>query len=472
MKKYLLIVLLVGVGFGQTNSNNVAYCTLLDMDDYIIDDSPSIYKIDLDSSSIETILSNSTLHDIKEDQANLLISPLIGSYPHAISPIILYNSGSNDDTLNATGYNARFTSDENTIIYSKVGDDIDSQLDYSGIYKYSLITQESIAVADSVVGLNYLLSKEKNRILWLNKIPMVDSLEILIHHINTNQTDTLEIRLGLDQISNTQSIYWDRNDNIYTTLSDENGIQRLNKLNIFQNPVQFTELEIFDEYVLLPSTADYDLDQFLFCRRIDGDGTQPYYFQFWTYNVETGETDSLFNFFSGTVPLIYSWSTDNSKIVIGNLWAWGAPGFGILSVYDTYLDSLTGISDGQPDGQRFPISNLFSFPIFTFGANEIVSIQSETVPLIYTLHQNYPNPFNPVTTLRYDLPENEFVNITIYDMLGNEINQLVNEVQNSGYKSIQWNATNNQGQPVSAGVYLYRIEAGDFRQTKKMILLK
>ena len=93
-------------------------------------------------------------------------------------------------------------------------------------------------------------------------------------------------------------------------------------------------------------------------------------------------------------------------------------------------------------------------------------------PTSFTLHQNYPNPFNPVTTLRYDLPEGGFVNITIYDMLGNVINQLVNKVQNSGYKSIQWNATNNQGQPVSAGVYLYSIEAGDFRQTKKMILLK
>ena len=85
---------------------------------------------------------------------------------------------------------------------------------------------------------------------------------------------------------------------------------------------------------------------------------------------------------------------------------------------------------------------------------------------------NYPNPFNPVTILRYDLPEDGFVNITIYDMLGNVINQLVNEVQNSGYKSIQWDATNTQGQSVSAGVYFYTIEAGDFRQTKKMILLK
>ena len=93
-------------------------------------------------------------------------------------------------------------------------------------------------------------------------------------------------------------------------------------------------------------------------------------------------------------------------------------------------------------------------------------------PSHYYIYNNYPNPFNPVTTLRYDLPENGLVNITIYDMLGNIINQLVNEVQNSGYKSIQWNATNNQGQPVSAGVYLYSIGAGEFRQIKKMILLK
>ena len=57
-------------------------------------------------------------------------------------------------------------------------------------------------------------------------------------------------------------------------------------------------------------------------------------------------------------------------------------------------------------------------------------------------------------------------------MLGNVINNLVNTNQSSGYKLVQWNATDNQGQPISAGVYLYTIEAGEFRQTKKMILLK
>ena len=90
----------------------------------------------------------------------------------------------------------------------------------------------------------------------------------------------------------------------------------------------------------------------------------------------------------------------------------------------------------------------------------------------FLLQNNYPNPFNPITTLKYNLPEDSFVDITVYDILGMVVNNLVNKNQSSGSKLIQWNATNNQGEQVSAGVYLYKIQAGDFSQTKKMILLK
>ena len=68
--------------------------------------------------------------------------------------------------------------------------------------------------------------------------------------------------------------------------------------------------------------------------------------------------------------------------------------------------------------------------------------------------------------------EDAMVNITIYDMIGRIVSNLVSSQQRAGFKSIQWNATNNQGQPVSAGLYLYTIEAGQFRQTRKMVLLK
>ncbi|SVE29219.1 uncharacterized protein METZ01_LOCUS482073, partial [marine metagenome] len=90
----------------------------------------------------------------------------------------------------------------------------------------------------------------------------------------------------------------------------------------------------------------------------------------------------------------------------------------------------------------------------------------------YTLHSPYPNPFNPVTTLRYDLPEQTHVNITIYDMLGREVKTLVNQTQDAGYRSVIWDATNDYGKPVSAGIYLYQIQAGEYMQTKKMVLLK
>jgi microbial collagenase len=101
-----------------------------------------------------------------------------------------------------------------------------------------------------------------------------------------------------------------------------------------------------------------------------------------------------------------------------------------------------------------------------------LAINENLIPDKYALHQNYPNPFNPITMLRYDLPKDALVNITIYNIMGKDVRKLVSSQQSAGFNSIQWNATNNQGQPVAAGVYLYSIEAGDFRQTKKMVLLK
>ncbi len=104
--------------------------------------------------------------------------------------------------------------------------------------------------------------------------------------------------------------------------------------------------------------------------------------------------------------------------------------------------------------------------------NESLSSSLDILPGDFMIHQNYPNPFNPITSLRYDLPENGLVNITIYDMMGRIVKNLVSSQQNAGYKSISWNATNDRNEPVSAGLYLYTMQSGEFRQTKKMVLLK
>ena len=103
---------------------------------------------------------------------------------------------------------------------------------------------------------------------------------------------------------------------------------------------------------------------------------------------------------------------------------------------------------------------------------EPVSIIDEPMSNSFALNNACPNPFNPVTTLSYYLPKGSFVTMTVYDMLGRKVKQLVNQNETQGVRSVQWNSTNDHGQPVSAGIYLCRIEAGEFRQTKKMVLLK
>ena len=103
---------------------------------------------------------------------------------------------------------------------------------------------------------------------------------------------------------------------------------------------------------------------------------------------------------------------------------------------------------------------------------ELALTNATKYPETFKLSQNYPNPFNPITSLRYDLPEDGLVNITIYDMMGRVVKTLVNSSQTAGYKSVQWNATNDRNEPVSAGLYLYTIQTGEFRQTKKMVLIK
>ena len=96
----------------------------------------------------------------------------------------------------------------------------------------------------------------------------------------------------------------------------------------------------------------------------------------------------------------------------------------------------------------------------------------KNIPNHYALHNAYPNPFNPLTTINYDLPKDSFVRIGIYDLMGRQIKTLVNENMMAGYRSINWNATNNLSQPVSAGLYIYTIQAGEFMKTKKMVLIK
>ena len=85
----------------------------------------------------------------------------------------------------------------------------------------------------------------------------------------------------------------------------------------------------------------------------------------------------------------------------------------------------------------------------------------------FELNQNYPNPFNPTTNIRFNIPRNEMVKLTVYDILGREVSVLVNEFKNAGSYQVDFNAS-----AFTSGIYFYKIEAGNFTDIKKMILVK
>lgn len=102
----------------------------------------------------------------------------------------------------------------------------------------------------------------------------------------------------------------------------------------------------------------------------------------------------------------------------------------------------------------------------------IESNGADRIPFRFGLHQNYPNPFNPTTIIQYDLPKDSKVVLKIYNVLGQEVRALVHERQSAGSKAIVWDGKDNTGHSVSSGIYIYRLQAGTFVQSRKMTLLR
>jgi len=96
----------------------------------------------------------------------------------------------------------------------------------------------------------------------------------------------------------------------------------------------------------------------------------------------------------------------------------------------------------------------------------------QSIPENYSLSQNYPNPFNPETHIQFAIPKAEQVRITVYDLQGKLVRTMVNERKAAGTYSVVWNGRDENGVKVTSGVYFYRIDAGEFSMTKKMVLMK
>jgi hypothetical protein len=145
------------------------------------------------------------------------------------------------------------------------------------------------------------------------------------------------------------------------------------------------------------------------------------------------------------------------------------------AVRDSNLTDTTKIMSGFVSAQlywwRVRAKNEFGWGMYSDKRRFFVLLldinEVNNLPKQFSLEQNYPNPFNPITTLKYQLPHTVFVTVKVYDILGGEVSTLVNESQSAGYKSVQFDA-----RTLSSGLYFYKLTAGTFSETKKMVILK
>ncbi|UCG52209.1 MAG: choice-of-anchor D domain-containing protein [Candidatus Latescibacterota bacterium] len=120
-----------------------------------------------------------------------------------------------------------------------------------------------------------------------------------------------------------------------------------------------------------------------------------------------------------------------------------------------------------------PATPVVTVPVLvTVAAGSVTGIDPDHVPTRYQLLPNYPNPFNPTTTIAYDLPKPTDVRLRIYDVKGRMVRELVNKTQPVGRQEVLWDGRDESNNPVASGVYFYKLIAGDFVQTRKMVLLK
>ena len=142
----------------------------------------------------------------------------------------------------------------------------------------------------------------------------------------------------------------------------------------------------------------------------------------------------------------------------GVTWLWQNSPTTLTLSSITYTDSVTSISAGF-DGTIVKTDNGGTFT----GINQ----NGTEIPNTYSLSQNYPNPFNPSTKISFDIPSASNVNLTVYNILGAEVKVLANEYLAAGKYDVQFRASD-----LPSGTYFYRLRAGDFTETKKMILIK
>ena len=448
MTRYYTIILTLGLAFSQ--EQEFIYSTLIDTS---LEHSPffwtsAVYKFDEQGFNMEQITSNSIIEDISENQSKILCT--------SGDTIMIYENGL-IDTLNINGLSPRFIYNGDIIFFKNTSEHLFE------LHRYSFSDNSNLMIADSFETSNsytfpYYLSSDKEKFAYLDNT-LSDTTTVKIFDIlSGSQTDILSL---YPSYLGPWSLYWAYDDYLYFTVRDSDNIPQLFRINSSGTDEEATQLTFLEYGFTSIPTNDSYLDRIV--------GINNYGCDVWdycdndllSYNLQNGQISVIGQIAGFAYAVYHTWSADYSKLAVGTIWPYVF--IGEISIFNFTNGENSLITRDIYGGAK----------LFWVGGEDNVSLsESTSLPDKFMLHHNYPNPFNPLTRIRYYIPENGLVNIMVYDMLGNKVNQLVNKIQISGYNSVIWDATNNQGNPVSAGVYLYSIEAGNFRQTKKMILLK
>ena len=315
MKRILLLSLLATSGFSQT-AEWIYYNKA--------GDTNSAYRIKPDGTENELIMDNAGISDISEDGLKILFLDNNGI-------ISLIDSESMDTlTLDNGGVNARFTYDENVIIYYKymTGDPAGDQL-----YKYSFIDSSETLIADSLNRFidNCIMSPDKQQFAFFKFTQ--GERDVVIADIQSGQTSTLATVSG-DYFLGHHS-YWGQDDYIYLNLPDSNDVFQLFKIHSSNGSLtQLTE----NESCYLLSSNDTQLEKLAFAIL---DTVREY----WLYDFESNETSYLGDIDGSSMPVHQTWSPDNSKIAISEVWATGIYTPGPINIFDTVTDSFTTLVD-------------------------------------------------------------------------------------------------------------------------------
>jgi len=177
----------------------------------------------------------------------------------------------------------------------------------------------------------------------------------------------------------------------------------------------------------------------------------------------------------------YGVAIDNMAIKMGDSFTWltVSPYRGNVSAFDGYNDSIAvkigayGVYDNLSIEDELVVESGENIVSVEIGVGVEVSLdESEITPIQFALHQNYPNPFNPETNIQFDIAENSRVQVSVFNLVGQQVASLINKQMDAGVYHVRWSGLNDKGEPLPSGMYFYEMKTDHYHSVKKLVLVK